>query len=194
MRLDRALSVSPDFILLEIYTNDFETAEMVRPRSYPLLPPSLDSRLRQTSLFYVLVEHLWVNVQEILGISESYAHYMARNLEDPQAPNARKAYGQLHEFFYRARLAGVPAGAVLFPATDELGPHGTAYPFAYLHRGVQETCAAEWVPCLDLLPMFSRFADPQVTWVSPVDAHPNAMANRRAAYEILRAFGSVWQH
>jgi lysophospholipase L1-like esterase len=194
IRLDRALTVSPDFILLEIYINDFETPEMVRPRSYPLLPQSLHDRLMGSSLFYVLLQNQWTRVQELLGISESYAHYMARNLLDPNEPNARKAYGQLHEFFSRARLAGVPAGAVLFPATDELGPHGTAYPFGYLHRGVQQTCAAEWVPCLDLLPMFSRFSDPRVTWVSLVDAHPNAMANRLAADEILQSFHSVWRY
>src|SRR5579864_3765980 len=194
IRLDKALTVSPDFILLEIYTNDFETTAMVRPRSYPLLPQPLDEQLMRSSLFYVLLERQWVHVQELLGISESYAHYMARNLQDPNAPNARKAYGQLHEFFYRARLAGVPAGAVLFPATDELGRYGAAYPFGYLHRGVQQTCAEEWVPCLDLLPMFSRFADAQVTWVSPVDAHPNAMANRLAADAILQSFRSIGRH
>jgi hypothetical protein len=49
------------------------------------------------------------------------------------------------------------------------------------------------VPCLDLLPLFSSFRDPRAVWVSPFDAHPNALANRRAAYEILKAFGSVWQ-
>jgi lysophospholipase L1-like esterase len=194
IRLDRALTVSPDFILLEIYTNDFETTAMVRPRSYPLLPQSLDERLMRSSLFYVLLQRQWMHVQELVGISESYARYMAQNLQDPNAPNARKAYGQLHEFFYRARLAGVPAGAVLFPATDELGRYGAAYPFGYLHRGVQKTCAEEWVPCLDLLPMFSRFPDVQVTWVSPVDAHPNALANRLAANEILQSFRSVWRH
>jgi hypothetical protein len=30
-------------------------------------------------------------------------------------------------------------------------------------------------------------------WVSPFDAHPNAMANRRAAAEILEKFGALWR-
>jgi hypothetical protein len=29
-------------------------------------------------------------------------------------------------------------------------------------------------------------------WVSRFDAHPNAMANRRAAYEILQEFAPAW--
>jgi lysophospholipase L1-like esterase len=192
-RLTQALTVSPDFVLLQLYINDFETQEMERPRAYPLLPRPLDSQLVEWSLLYQLTEDQWAHVQEMTGISESYTHYMERNLRDVNAPNARKAYGQLHEFFARARAAGVPAGEVLFPATDALGPSGTTYPFGYLHDGVRQACTDEKVPCLDLLPLFSTFRDPRAVWVSPFDAHPNAMANRRAAYEILAAFGSAWR-
>jgi lysophospholipase L1-like esterase len=192
-RLAQALAVSPDFVLLQIYINDFETREMVRPRSYPLLPPSADSQLLRSSLLYLLMQNQWAQVQEMVGSSESYVHYMERNLRDPQAPNARASYGQLHEFFDRARAAGVAAGAVLFPATDALGPNGRAYPFGYLHDGVRQTCTDEHVRCLDLLPMFSTFPDPRATWVSPFDAHPNAIANRRAAELIQQTFGPAWQ-
>jgi lysophospholipase L1-like esterase len=192
-RLTQALTVSPDFVLLQLYPNDFETHEMERPRPYPLLPEPLDSRLGGASLLYGLTNGQWAHVQEMVGITESYAHYMERNLRDANAPNAREAFGQLHEFFVRSRAAGVPAGEVLFPVTEAFGPDGRGYPFGYLHDAVRRVCADEKVPCLDLVPLFSTFRDPRVTWVSPFDAHPNAMANRRAAYEILRAFGSVWQ-
>jgi hypothetical protein len=193
-RLTQALTVSPDFVLLQLYPNDFETREMERPRPYPLLPEPLDSRLAEASLLYGLAGGQWAHVQEIVGISETYTHYMERNLRDANAPNAREAFGQLREFFDRARAAGVPAGEVLFPATDAFGPNGTGYPFGYLHDAVRQVCTDEEVPCLDLFPLFSTFRDPRASWVSPFDAHPNAMANRRAAYEILKAFGSVWQY
>jgi lysophospholipase L1-like esterase len=192
--LERALAVSPDFVLLQLYINDFETRSMERPRSYPLLPGSLDRTLEESSLLYDLMQGQWARLQEITGISESYVHYMDRNLRDPNAPNAREAFGQLREFFERAHAAGVLAGAVLFPETDALGPNATTYPFAYLHDGIRRTCEDENVRCLDLLPLFSTFRDPQATWVSPFDAHPNAMANRRSAFEILAVFGAAWQH
>ena len=102
-RLTQALDVSPNFVLLQIYINDFETREMQRPRSYPLLPPSLDNDLQGSSLLYGLIEGQWAHIQQMAGMSESYAHYMERSLRDPNAPNAREAYGQLHEFFDRAR-------------------------------------------------------------------------------------------
>ena len=193
-RLAQALEISPDFVLLQIYINDFETREMQRPHSYPLLPPPLDGDLSGSSLLYGLIGGQWAHIQQMAGLSESYAQYMERNLRDPNAPNAREAYGQLHEFFDRARAAGVPAGAVLFPATDSLGPNGRDYPFGYLHDGVKQLCSDVKAPCLDLLPMFSTFPDPRAVWVSPFDAHPNAMANKRAANEILKAFSPVWSH
>ena len=59
---------------------------------------------------------------------------------------------------------------------------------------LKAVCAAERVPFLDLLSLFSPLPDPHSTWVTPFDAHPNARTNRRAALEILREFGAVWRH
>ena len=192
--LTQALSVSPDFILLQLYVNDFETRSMERPRPFPLFPEPLNGTLEESSLFYDLLGDQWVRLQELTGISETYVHYMERNLRDPNAPNARQAYGQLREFFDRARAANVAAGIVFFPGIDALGPNGSTYPFGYLHDGVRRTCEDEKIHCLDLLPLYSTFRDPRTLWVSPFDAHPNAMANRRAAFEIQQAFAPVWEH
>jgi lysophospholipase L1-like esterase len=190
--LTKALSVSPNFVLLQLYVNDWETRAMRRPRPYRLLPRPLDDELVGSSLLYDLLNGQWVRLQEAVGITESYAHYMESNLRDPNAPNARLAYGQLREFFERARGAHVGVGAVLFPATDALGPNGKSYPFAYLHEGVRRTCADAGVPCLDLLPLFSQTSDQRSLWVSPFDAHPNAIANRRAANAIEATFVPSW--
>jgi len=192
-RLAQALEIAPDFVLLQLYINDFETTEMSRPRPYPLAPAWLDTQLLQSSLLFQLLQNQWAHFQEAVGITESYNDYMARNLRDPAASNARKAFGQLREFFDRTRAAHIAAGAVLFPATDALGPHGAGYPFGYLHDGVRDICAAEHIRCLDLLPLFSTFADARVAWVSAFDAHPNAMANQLAADEILKTFQSAWR-
>ena len=191
--LAQVLTIAPDFVLLELYINDFETPSMVRPEAYPLLPAPLERRIEGSSLVYDMARTQWTRIQEAIGLTESYVHYMARNLRDPNAPNAKEAYGQLRQFFERARSAALPAGGVLFPAPDALGPNGRSYPFGYLHEGVRRVCADEHVRCLDLLPQFSTYRDPRTMWVSPFDAHPNAIAHRKAAMEILRAFGSVWQ-
>lgn len=192
--LEAALPVKPDFVLLQLYINDFETRYMQRPPSYPLLPPALDSRLGQSSLLYNLIQTQWSRLQEGLGISEGYVQYMNRSLKDPNGLNSIEAFGQLKQFFARARAAHAGVGVVTFPETDALGPNGSAYPFRYLHEGVGRACEDEQVRCLDLLPLFSTFRDPRAVWVSPFDAHPNAMANRRAAFEIQQAFAPEWQY
>jgi lysophospholipase L1-like esterase len=190
--LSEALPVSPDFILLQLYINDFETTQMERPRPYPLLPLSLDRPLERSSVLYDLVNQQWANIQPTLGVVDSYEQYMARNLRDPDAPNSRLAFGMLREFIERSRRVGVARGIVLFPAVDAMGPNGSHYPFRYLHDRVRTTCASEQIYCLDLLPEFSTIQDPRSLWVSPFDAHPNAMANHRAARAILQLFAPVW--
>jgi lysophospholipase L1-like esterase len=191
--LEQALPVSPDFVLLQLYINDFETPQMERPRPYSLLPGSLDRTFERSSVLYDLMNQRWAGVQPSLGIVDTYERYMARNLEDPAAPNSRAAFGQLNEFIERTRRAGVACGTVLFPAPDAMGPNGSHYPFGYLHDRVRLTCGNQHIQCVDLLPDFSTIHDPRTMWVSPFDAHPNAMANRRAAEQILRQFAPIWR-
>jgi lysophospholipase L1-like esterase len=191
--LQEVLPVSPDFVLLQLYINDFEMPQMERPQPYPLLPARFGRGIERSSLLYDLMNQQWANVQPTLHIVDSYERYMARNLRDPGAPNSRLAFGMLREFIEKSRRAGVACGTVLFPAPDAMGPHGSNYPFGYLHERVGTTCAAQQIRCLDLLPAFSTIEDPRSMWVSPFDAHPNAMANQRAAREILQQFGPLWR-
>jgi hypothetical protein len=191
--LEPVLKASPDFVLLQMYVNNFETPSMERPHPYPLLPANMDRQLLQTWSVYRLLSDRWAQLQESLGLVDSYEGYMARHLRAPDSPDSRESFGKLGQFFDRTHAAGVASGAVLFPAADAMGPFGTNYPFGYLHNRVKAVCAAEGVPYLDLLPLFSAMPDPQSTWVNPLDAHPNAPTNRRAAIQILREFEPVWR-
>lgn len=192
--LDQVLNFSPDFVLLQLFENDFETESMRRPRAYPLLPLNLDRRMVRSSVIYRLLIDRWTQLQGEVGLADNYVSYMARHLGDPNSPDAREAFGMLRQFIDRARVAGVPSGAVFFPAFDALGSTGGNYPFGYLHAQVRTICADEQIPYLDLLPTFSKFRDTRSMWVSRFDAHPNAKANRWATYEILNAFASAWHH
>ena len=191
--LTQALAVQPDFVLLQLYINDWETASMERPRPKPLLPDAWNRALESRSIVYDLLRNEWDTLQEKIGITDSYATYMERHLRDRNSPDAKRAYGQLAEFFDRTHAARIGSGAVLFPAPDSLGPFGREYPFRYLHEGTAQVCADEHVPFLDLLPLYSKIDDPHTLWVSPFDAHPNARSNRLAADAILDAFNSVWR-
>jgi GDSL-like lipase/acylhydrolase family protein len=193
-RLDQVLSLSPDFVLLQLYENDFETPDMTRnrPRAYPLLPSDLDTRIEQPSLLYRLLIGRWNQFQEAIGLEESYTHYMARHLRDPDSSDAREAFGMLSQFIERTRVAGVPMGGVLFPALYGLGQKGANYPFDYMNDRIRMIYTVEQTPYLDLLPAFLTIRDPRSLWVSPFDAHPNAKANKLAAIAIQNKFEPVW--
>ena len=191
--LTQALDTHPDFVLLQLYINDWETASMVRPEPPKLLPASIDAYLEKRSIVYDLFRDETVSLLQNAGVVDGYVSYMERNLRDPNLPNAKRAYGQLAEFIDRARAAHVGVGVVLFPAPDALGPRGRDYPFRYLHDGTARLCDEKHVPYLDLLPLYSTIDDPKTLWVSPFDAHPNAASHRMAADAILKYFKSVWQ-
>jgi len=192
--LDQVLPLHPDFVLLQLFINDFETAQMERPRPRPLISEGAARGWGRSSILYDLAAGPWVQIQEATGLAESYVHYLDRNLRDPNAPNAQIAFGMLRQFLDKAKAAGVGAGVVLFPMTDAMGPNGSNYPVGFVHDRVRQIAADARVPYLDLLPVFSTYEDPKSLWVSPFDAHPNAAANKRAAQEILSRFRDVWRH
>ena len=193
--LNRMLGLDPDFVLLQLYENDFETKDMTRhrPRSFPLLPSDLDTRFERSSLLYHLLIDRWIRFQEAVGLAERYTDYMARHLRNPDSPDARESFGMLRQFIDRTRAAGVSSGAVLFPALYGLEPKTGTYPFDYLNERVRSTYAEEQIPYLDLLPAFLTVRRPATLWVSPFDPHPNAKANHLAAIAILNRFESEWR-
>jgi lysophospholipase L1-like esterase len=190
--LDQVLALRPDFVLLQLFINDFETAQMERPRPHPLISESAARGWGRSSILYDLATGPWVRIQEATGLAESYVHYLDRNLRDPNAPNAQIAFGMLRQFLDKTTTAGVGVGIVLFPMTDAMGPGGSHYPVGFVHDRVRQIAADQRVPLVDLLPAFSSYKDPKSLWVSRFDAHPNALANKRAAQEILHAFAGRW--
>ena len=74
-QLAKCLSVSPDFVLLQLYLTAFETEAMERPRPLRLLPEPLDQRLEPASMLYDLLGIQWARLQQELGLVESYDQY-----------------------------------------------------------------------------------------------------------------------
>jgi hypothetical protein len=189
--LERALSVSPDFVLLQLYINDFEMPQMQRPSPHALLPwPGVNHWLLAASALYAMLNNPWTQFQESAGLIESYAHYMERNLKDPASPNSREAFGMLRQFIGRAKAPGSATGTVLFPNPGLLDKH---YPFGYLHDRVREVCVDERIACLDMRGPLSIYKNPMDMWVSRFESHPNARVNLLAAQEILATFGIEWR-
>jgi len=196
VELDLVLKMNPDFVLLQLYENDFETPEMManRPKDHRLMPLDVDERMMRASLLYRLLIDHWNQFQESTGLAEGYTNYMARHLRDPDSPDAVRTSGMLLQFLDRARSAGVANGGVLFPALYGLHPKGANYPFDYLSDRVKQIYTLAQTPYLDLFPAFLTVKDPSSLWVNRFDPHPNARANHLAAVAILNRFQSLWHH
>jgi hypothetical protein len=190
--LEHILGVSPDFILGQLFINDWEVRPMARPEPLPIVRSrNLERRLRRSSILYDLLDEQWARLQVRSGIVESYSHYMGRHLRDPQSPASRKTTDLLQRFVQIANAADVPIGFVLFPDPDSLDNPG---PFQYLHDRVNAVCGEERITCLDLQrPFAACFSDPRSMWVTRFDHHPNARANRCAAVAILQRFSPGWR-
>ena len=192
--LELVLPMKPDFVLLQLYENDFETPTMRshRPWACPLLPLDLDDHMARESVLYHILIGQWYALQQSAGLAESYPDSMARHLRDPNAPDAVTTTGQLRQFIIRAREAGVPSGGVLFPALYGLDGQAGDYPFSYLHERVSNVYADLQAPSLDLLPSFRTVRQPRSFWVDLFDPHPNAKANHLAAAAMLKTFLPIW--
>ena len=83
------------------------------------------------------------------------------------------------------RANGAKPAVVLWPFLQGLGP-GRHYPFVTMHRLVEEFCASEQLPLLDLLPVLAD-VPAESLWVSPVDMHPNERAQQLVT-PVLSAF------
>jgi lysophospholipase L1-like esterase len=191
--LDTVVGVSPDFVLLQLAVNDFETLGMVRPpRARPLLPwPTIHERLLASSLLYGILDNQWDSIQVGSGMTESYSHYMARYLGDSSSPAHQNAFRMLRDFIHRTRAAGIPTGIVFFPSPEPLDDR---YPFTYLHQSTSDLCIEEQIHCVDLRPPFAAsFPDPSVMWVNRFDHHPSARAHTIAAAAIRSEFENVWR-
>lgn len=188
----RALRLSPQFVLLQLYPNDWEIGDMDRPILRPLLPwPRLEEPLLAHSALYSLLSMQWMLLQPRLGMTDSYDAYMRKHLADPSLPQARRSTEMLQGIFRSVRAGGAEVGAIMFPNPAVLT--ADAYGLDFLHDRLQAVCRDEQVTCVDLRqPFRQHFRNLKEIAVSPLDGHPSPAANAVAADELLRTFGPVW--
>jgi hypothetical protein len=187
------LKVSPDFVLLQWYVNDFENGFVAaRPRPMALVPwDGLDASLYGTSALYTLVSEEWLVLQESLALTETYPDYLYRRFHDPDGPDSRSALDTLREFLGECARHHIPVSIVLFPHVDDTLSQG-AYRYAYLHDRVLAVCRRQQIACVDLRSTFAPYTDYRKLWVTDFDAHPSPLAHRLAAEQVMETLGAYW--
>ncbi len=189
----RVLRLKPDFVLLQWGTNDVELDRDVAAR--PHVPPLVSNRdlhesLYRVSALYTILNAQWIRLQLTRQMGDTYPGYMARLYSDPNSEGARQAAALMRRFVELCRQRGIGVGIVMFPdAGVSLGPD---YPYRFLHDRMHALCIEQTVQCLDLLPLLTPVEGERALWASPLDSHPNALANRIAADAILKTFAPAW--
>lgn len=191
----RVLRLRPDVVLLQWGTNDVELDQHVagRPKTPPLVG-NVDWHewLHARSALYTMLNAQWARMQVRRAMDgDTYDRYLVRLYGDPASEGARQAETLMRRFIERCRDRGVEVELVLFPdAAVDLGPR---YPYQFLHDRVAAICLDEGVTCLDLLSAYRQVPDRFALWVTPLDAHPSALANRLAADAVLTTLAPLWR-
>jgi lysophospholipase L1-like esterase len=169
------LQLDPDMILLCYFINDAEP-----------VTKSYDSYLIEHSYLYAfLASRLRRSPFGQTG-SLGYQEYY-RGLYASDQPGWRAEKAAFQELAELARAKNIPVVVYLLPELHEL----TAYPFLDIHQMVAKVGAAAGLPVVDLLPEFSGYSPEVKLWVTPADAHPNALANTMIARGIYNSLSSV---
>src|SRR5262245_37399267 len=100
---------------------------------------------------------------------------------EPNREGLDRTFGYLREMNRRLQERGARLVLVSWPLLVALDG---AYPFTPIHDEIRRFCLQAGIPHHDLLPLFKGRRS-ETLWVHPVDRHPNEIANKLAADDLL---------
>jgi lysophospholipase L1-like esterase len=168
---ERGLAYEPDEVILGFYINDAEPT-----------PRRTESWLASHSYVYVVLSSAWDALQRQIGLKKGYYDYYA-DLYDESNPGWRECQAALERLIAICRARGFRISVALLP---ELHDVEVSYPFRFVHERVAAVVTRQGAPVVDLDGAF-RGHEPKSLWVSPGDAHPNALAQRIIAERLFAA-------
>ncbi|MDP6388676.1 MAG: SGNH/GDSL hydrolase family protein [Alphaproteobacteria bacterium] len=159
--------LEPDLVVLNYFINDAEET-----------PHRKGGPLREYSAAFV---YFWGRLDSLqrrfLGASDWRRYY--RGLYAPDRAGWRQVQAKIAELASYCRKHGLPLVLVNYPELRQLSP----YPFADVSAKLATLARKLDIPYLDLLASVAGAA-PASLWVTPEDAHPNALADARFATAI----------
>jgi lysophospholipase L1-like esterase len=165
----RGRDFQPDLVILQYYINDAEP-----------VPRRPDGWLRDRSYFRAFIASRLDGAQRLAGRLPDWRAYYASLYRDDQ-PGWTAAQAALREL---ADATAEDGARLLVAVLPELHMINDEYPFAREHALVRAVAAAKGVPSIDLIDGLRGQAPERELWVTPLDAHPNARANRLVAAQL----------
>ena len=165
------LEFKPDIVVIVLFLNDANRTATIEFLSRPWV----FTKIRKHSYF---INAFVGSIEKIIMSKKMIRHYREGFLEDSPGYQSIKSAlrkGKLlsseHQFYFVVAL---------YPLPFQLNER---YPFRFIHQMIEDFCAAENIPFVDLFNAFLGKRDKEM-WVHPTDQHPNEVAHRLAAREL----------
>jgi len=187
------LKVDPDFVLLQWYQNDYQVPAKEKGPSMKLPWNVLVKRyLHENSALYYLLKVQWSKLRSLRPRSRHDPEgEILKKFDEPDSAESLSYTKRLKEFISLCVANDIPTGVVLFPHTDN--PKRETYRYAGLHNVVTKAFGEEGFMAVDLRSAFAPYVeDFGPLSVNQFDGHPNDMANRIAADQLMETFGDFW--
>lgn len=167
------LQLDPDLVLLGYFINDAEPISEPAPGFFV-----------EHSYLYALIASRTRRLPFRRSPVGSYKDYY-RNLYRPDQPGWLAAQSALADLAAIGKAKHIPTVMYILPELHDLSP---SYPFLEVDHTLALIGARLRMPVIDLFPALQGYSPEANLWVSPGDAHPNALAHSilaRAMYKSL---------
>jgi lysophospholipase L1-like esterase len=166
---ERGMRLDPDMVILGFYLNDAEPT-----------PRAKAGFLSRHSYLYVVAASFLDAIQRRQEEGQGYEEYYLDLYRDGQPgwEGSKAALGQLIDL---CRKSDIELRILMIP---ELHSPAQDYPFEPVHARIREIGGTTGVPVIEVRQAMTGI-EARSLWVSPGDAHPNALAHQLIANELF---------
>jgi lysophospholipase L1-like esterase len=157
------LQFKPDLILLSYFLNDAE-----------LTPQPTSGFFIKNSYLYAFFISYLRTFQYNIGLLPSYKDYYSSLYVDNQ-PGWEAVKVALTKLSEIGKEHNIPIIIFIIPELHDLS--SVTYPFMDIHKKLLLFGTSIKLPVIDLFYTFSDYSPEEKLWVSPTDAHPNALGH-----------------
>jgi lysophospholipase L1-like esterase len=166
----KGMAFKPDLILIGYFIND---AEKLEPRK---------------SNFLVTHSFLYAFGKSVINrfFSDNNKDFKSyyRNLYGENQEGWQECQQSLRDLVALSRKYGVPAVMFILPELHDLS---NKYPFIDIHLQITKAATSIGLPVIDFFEDFTKYSGhEEEIWVSPTDAHPNALAQPIIAHALYQ--------
>jgi lysophospholipase L1-like esterase len=180
------LPYEPDLVVYALTLNDADQSEAFHARQTYVNDWILDrGRQEETPptphLFRSRLSAFVFDRLEAWQVGRATTRWYLDMWSEPNREGRERTYGYLREMNRRLQERGARLLVMPWPLLIALDGR---YPFTPIHDEIARFCLQAGIPHHDLWPVF-KGRESETLWVHPVDRHPNEIANRLAAEDLL---------